>query len=214
MVDAPLQRILKAGFRALDAEHLSNQTWLVATTVGTLTACKLIFRLHNEGTGTFSGEPEEWEKIERMSDDLAGANAHVLDRIARGSTIPALRREAPGRFLRLVRTRTTFQWCLTTASADGPLPVDPKVLEEVPPHIDKVWLAIWNSLAQRRARLRSKQVLAYNEMFELIGAGVAAKLFLALWGNGTVAARLERHAEERSEDVYQMLHETGKLRWV
>ncbi len=208
MIDAPLLAIEWAAIRALSKVVLPRETWFVAHTIGTLTACKLLFRFHNEGSGTFSGKI--WEELDRMSDVIAGDQAPLISKVA--PKLVGIEHDAPGRFLRLVRTRTTFQWCPMTVPLEGPPPFSTDVLEEMAPFAYKVCLEIWKSLARRRARLRrSKNALAQENVFQLIGAGAAAKILLAIWGNGTVAAFLERCAEEGSEAAYQMLRETPKV---
>jgi hypothetical protein len=209
MADEMLDIILDASIRALSKEVLPPLQFKMARTLGTLTASKLLFRLHNDGADTFFGPPIVWEHIEQVSDQLAVANAYRLG-TPDTKVVPGLRQLGPGTFLSLVRTRTTFRWCPVTVNLDGPPPVGPELVMGALPFASKVWWAIYESVGRRRVLRPSYEDRMNTYISELAAAGAAAKLFLALWGNGEAAAFLEWLAEEGSEEQYRLHHENGE----
>lgn len=214
--DEMLEIIMDAGIRALSEEQLlSPQRRMMARTLGTLTACKLIFRAHNGGAGTFAGDPTLWERMEQFSDELAAANAYRLGNAgADTKVVPRLRPVGPGMFLSLVRTRNTFQWCPTAVSLEEiPPPFDQEMVMNALPFASKVWWAIYESVGQRRPLRPSDEDWTYwadTYIAELVAAGAAAKIFLAFWGNGEAASFLEWLAEEMSEEQYRLHHKNGE----
>lgn len=216
--DEMLEIIMDAGIRALSEEQLlSSQRRMMARTLGTLTACKLIFRAHNDGAGTFAGDPTLWEKMERFSDELTAANASRLGNAgADTKVVPRLRPVGPGMFLSLVRSRNTFQWCPTAVSLEKiPPPLNGEMVMSALPYASKVWWAIYESVGRRRSLRPSDEDWTYwidTYIAELVAAGAAAKIFLAFWGNGEAASFLEWLAEEMSEEQYRLHHKDRRRR--
>ena len=191
-------RPLLRGVRWANAEKR-----LFEITIGTLLAAKLMLRLANEGKLHFKGDPVVWERLEQISDDLAETH---FETIASGLPWPeaaGIRLKAEREYLHLMRDRTVFRWCKTDIRNDETLPVEPERLEGTyGPSLETAY-RILEPLGNWRAATAADREQAMFEMIaQIVGIMGASKLLLAMWGNGKIAATLERLAEMASEREY------------
>jgi hypothetical protein len=202
--DDVLGVILKAARTTTTRKRgLAPAARLAAMTMGTLTAAKLLLRLQRAGGDDF--QPAVWEQLEQGSDDLASRHFEVITAGYEG--VPGIRLKGEREYLHLVRNRTGVRWCRTTIQDDEPSPFTEEVMTaDVPPLADAIMWRIVEDLSQIRAALKAHGT-GEQQTFHLIGETIAlvaaAKLHLALWGNGKLSAAFEKLAD-RAAAQYQL----------
>jgi hypothetical protein len=176
---------------------------LAAMTMGTLTAAKLLLRLQRAGGDDF--QPAVWEQLEQGSDDLASRHFEVITAGYEG--VPGIRLKGEREYLHLVRNRKGVRWCRTTIQDDEPSPFTEEVMTaDVPPLADAIMWRIVEDLSQIRAALKAHgtgEQQTFHLIAETIALVAAAKLHLALWGNGKLSAAFETLAD-RAAAQYQL----------
>jgi hypothetical protein len=164
--------------------------------MASLTAAKFLLRLQSDGQPTYAGDPQVWERIEQMSDDLAGEEFETFLSEFKGAAILGLRLKGERRYLHLVRNRSDFRWCPTSISGDDPSPLDPEWMQTVPPLADDLTFKLIETLATLRSSLPGESIAqTFHTISETVALVALAKVHLAAWGNDKRAAALETIAD-------------------
>jgi hypothetical protein len=203
-----LQLSLRPGGRSHE-EHRGNVlNRLYTVTIGTLLAAKLIFRLETGGKLEFEGDPAVWEKLEQMSDDVAEKFFVPFAKSPPWSQTGGIRLYGEREYLHLMRDRKTFRWCKTEIQEDEPMPsgIRREQLDgTAAPSLELAYKILTRFGNWRRDIAGDERQARFEMMAQIIGIMGAAKLLLALWGNGKEAAALEWLAEKASEREYDDL---------
>lgn len=206
--DDVLSQILRAA-RISTRKHAKDPAKrLVILTMGTLTAVKLLLRLQNKGGTSFTGNAEVWERVEQMSDDLAHTHFGEAFQEYYGADIPGIRLRAERDYLHVVRNRHTFQWCPTSIDDNEASPIALETLEGVHDPATDAMFAIVEAVGKLRDAVPDRdEQQKFHMLTEWVALVTAAKMYLAVWGNGKTAAAYERLADLASEHEYaQIMH--------
>ncbi len=178
---------------------------LAAMTMGTLTSAKLLLRVQRSNGDDF--QPAVWERLEQRSDDLASEHYDELTAGYEGVTSSRLKGECE--YLHLVRTRTGVRWCATTIDDDEPSPFPEGLLTSKFPQLaDAITWKIIGDLASVREALTTRGTPQQRTSYliaETIALAAAAKLHLAIWGNGKLSAAFETLADRVAASQEQQL---------
>lgn len=178
--------------------------------IGTLQAAKLLLRLSTSGGRLeFEGDPQVLDQLEHHSDQLADRYFEAVVRMIPGAAevLPSIRLPSERSYLRLVKDRTDYRWSREWIEDDEPLPIDTAHLDGAQPIADRIADQVIELLGRRRELVKDREQMTFEAIGQFVAMMAAAKLVLAMWGNGKVAASFERLAELVSERDYQHLTE-------
>jgi len=199
--DAIVDAVLNASSAVLvrrRGRRLGPANGLAARTMGTLTAAKLHTRLVGRALS-----PELRPELERFSDDVAAAYFAPIASSVDSYEIPGVAgtRLSP-RLVANHADHTGARWSAVTISDDEASPFPTGLLDPPVPEVaDRITSHILDMLATLRADVRTKagdddrQEGQFHLISETVALAACAKLFLALWGGGRLAAGFEALAD-------------------
>jgi hypothetical protein len=182
---------------------------LYAITIGTLGATKLMLRFASDGELEFHGDRRVWESIEQMSDGLAEEHFELFrSELKEAENVSDIRLKGEREYLHLVKDRTIYRWSREMISDDEPVPIPIARLEGAQDQTRELIYRIMTFLGEARvATAQDKEQATHELLAQVIGVIGLSKLLLALFGNGKVAATLERLADMCGEHEYRKLAE-------
>jgi len=165
-----------------------------AFAIGILTVAKLTLR---PPAGQFP--PDSWEILEQQSDDLA-VRYDIGPAAVHPAPLPPARTPVGRPYLHLVRNRTVAgRWSTASVDEHGPTPemMTPRAYALAD---DLTWKVIAGLARVRKALVTaSPEQRERYEIAEAIAVMGFAKLQLAAWGNGPLAAAFEYFAQRGAE---------------